>query len=159
MNILEIMEKYGLELTKQGDLYVTFCPFHRDENRPNFTVYEKTDSWFCYTCSEGGDPIKFLAKMENISRAEATQRMYSDLQYLIDKINKVPEEAPYNDTIAIQAAKKFRTFLYEHPERLSQVKTIMKDFDNQLGRNLDRVTSIELVDRITTLLNTLGASV
>lgn len=159
MNILEMMDKYDLELTKQGDLYITFCPFHRDENRPNFTIYEKTDSWFCYTCSDGGDPIKFLAKMENISRAEATQRIYSDLRYLIDKINKVPVASPYNDTIAIQAAKKFRAFVYDYPERLDQVKPIMKEFDNQLGRNLDRTESIAIMDKITTQLNTLAARV
>lgn len=159
MNILDLMNKYELELTKQGDLYITFCPFHRDETRPNFTIYTKTDSWFCYTCSEGGDPIKFLAKMENISRAEATALMYSDLRYLIDKINKVAEEIPYNDVIALQAGKKFRAFIYEHPERLEHVKSIMKDFDNKLSRNLDRVTAIDIIDEITTQLNTLGASV
>lgn len=159
MNILEVLEKYGLDLTKQGDLYVTFCPFHRDENRPNFTIYVKTNSYYCYTCSRGGDAIDFFARMENISRAQALQKLYSDLSYLIDKINKVAEEVPYNSILALQMSKKFRTHLYAYPSQLEKVKLVMKEFDNQLTRDLDKAAAIKIIDDITTQLNTLAASV
>lgn len=155
MTILDLLNKYGIELTKQGSLFVAFCPFHRDENRPNFTVYPATDSYFCYTCSKGGDAIAFLAAMENITREQASFRMYSDLSFLLDKLNKTPEEAAYNDTVALQVANHFRSFLFEKPSLLSDVKNIMKDVDLRLSKPVSRQDAINIVLDVSTRLNDL----
>lgn len=160
MTILDLMAKYNIELTKQGDLYVGFCVFHKDENRPNFTVYEKTDSWFCYTCSDGGDPIKFLSRIENISRQEATVRFYSDLSSLVKKINKVPEPTPYNEIINLQMSKLCRELLYEKPQALDKVLEVTQKMDEQLSQsNIGRQKAATLVAEITSLLGTIRESV
>src|SRR5208283_1857584 len=134
MNILDLMDKYDLELTQQGDLFVTFCPFHRDENRPNFTVYPKTDSYFCYTCGEGGNAIHFFSRMENITYEQARQKLFSDVSYLLERLNKPPEEKYYNEMANLQISKIIHIFLTGHKELLSQVKEIMKEVDDKLVR-------------------------
>lgn len=153
MKILDLITRYNIEVIKQGNLYVAFCPFHRDENRPNFTVYPATDSYFCYTCSKGGDAIAFLANIENISREQATFKLYSNLSYLIDKLNKEPEEPAYNDAVAIQVAPHFRTYLYNNPTKLSAVKKIMEDVDKKLSQNLSRKEAIDVVANVSERLN------
>ncbi len=159
MSIVELCEKYSLELTKQGSLFVTFCPFHRDENRPNFTIYPETDSYFCYTCSKGGDVVDLFARMENIPRATAEYRLYSDLQVLRDKINKIHEESPYNDSINLQLSKQIREYLYRNPSRLSSVLTLMQAIDNRLQRDIDQEGAVSLIEEVNTRLKLLSESV
>ena len=152
MKILEIAQKYNIELTKQGNLYVGFCVFHEDENRPNFTIYPQTDSYFCYTCSKGGDAVDLFAKLENIPRAQAQYRLYSDLQVLRDKINKVPEEVPYNSVINFQISKQFKIFLVNNPQLLSEAMKVMEDIDSRLVKDVSREAAINLVTEVNTRL-------
>jgi DNA primase len=159
VTITELVEKYNLDLVKQGSLFVTYCPFHKDENRPNFTIYPQTDSYFCYTCSKGGDAVDFLSKMEGISRQEAEYRLYSDLQVLKDKINKEPAVAPYNGTINIQVSKQMREFLYQHPDKLDAVMTLMQAVDSRLLRDISQDEAIALVGEVNSRLKSLTSSV
>lgn len=159
MTIIELVEKYNLELTKQGDLFVTYCPFHKDENRPNFTIYEETDSYFCYTCSKGGNAIDFFAKMEGITYGQAEQRLFSDLQSLRDKINKVKKVAAYNDTVNLQISKIIREFLYKHPEKLDSALTLMQAVDIRLMRDINQDEAIALVGEVNSRLNSITQSV
>lgn len=153
MDIIELAEKYGLGLTKQGSLFVTFCPFHRDENRPNFTIYPETNSYFCYTCSIGGNAIDFFARMEKITYAEAEYRIFNDLQLLRDKINKIAKEPVYNDVTNLQISKKVRDFLYSNPDRYVEVIDILKAVDSALVRELDQEKAVTLVADINMRLN------
>ena len=154
MKIYELLtEKYKFDLTKQGDLYICFCPFHKDENRPNLTVYTKTDSYFCYTCSFGGDAVDFYRRMEGISRQEALHRINDDLQVLIDKINYEPTPKTYNDVINLQISKQYRDFLRRFPERLGEALVCMRMSDMQLSKDLDREEALKLVDYVNTQLN------
>lgn len=70
IDILELAERYDIDLQKQGDLYVGFCPFHDDKNRANFTVYSKTNSYFCFP---PGTPVyteKGSKRIEDITIGE-----------------------------------------------------------------------------------------
>ncbi len=159
MSIVELVEKYHLELTKQGNLFVTYCPFHRDENRPNFTIYVETDSYYCYTCSKGGNAIDFFARMEGITYAQAEQRLYSDLQSLRDKINKVRKEATYNETVNLQVSKIIREFLYANPDKLASALTLMQAVDIRLLRDVNQDEAIALVGEVNSRLNSIVQSV
>ncbi len=159
MTIVELAEKYKLELTEQGDLLVTYCPFHRDENRPNFTIYAETDSYFCYTCSKGGNAVDFFARMEGITYKQAEQRLFSDLQSLRDKINKVRKVSVYNETVNLQVSKIMREFLYSHPDKLDSVLTLMQSVDIRLLRDVNQDEAIVLVGEVNSRLNSIVQSV
>jgi DNA primase len=50
------------------------CPFH-DEKTPSFNVTPARGLWYCFSCSEGGDVIKFVQKIDNLTFAEAIERL------------------------------------------------------------------------------------
>ena len=156
MTILDLMEKYNLPLTKQGDLYVTYCVFHKDEHRPNFTVYEATDSYFCYTCGKGGDAIDFFARMEKISYSQAKHRLYSDLSSLRNRINKVQEPKRYNDIVNLQVSRQFRSLIYKRPDQLVEIMKVMAFVDNALVRDITQDEAIDLVSKVSSRLNSIA---
>ena len=50
------------------------CPFH-DEKTPSFQVTPSRGFFYCFGCGEGGDVITFLQKIDNLSFAEAVERL------------------------------------------------------------------------------------
>jgi DNA primase len=50
------------------------CPFH-DEKSPSFNVTPARGYYYCFGCAEGGDVITFVRKIENLTFAEAVERL------------------------------------------------------------------------------------
>ena len=50
------------------------CPFH-DEKTPSFNVTPARGLWYCFSCSEGGDVIKFVQKIDSLGFTEAVERL------------------------------------------------------------------------------------
>jgi len=50
------------------------CPFH-DEKTPSFNVTPARGLWYCFSCQEGGDVIKFVQKIDNLGFTEAIERL------------------------------------------------------------------------------------
>jgi DNA primase len=50
------------------------CPFH-DEKTPSFNVTPSRGLYYCFSCSEGGDVISFVQKVDSLSFAEAVERL------------------------------------------------------------------------------------
>ena len=60
INIERVCYKLGLDLEQRGELLTCLCPFHSEE-RPSFTVYTETNSWFCFSCNTGGGPLQLVS--------------------------------------------------------------------------------------------------
>jgi DNA primase len=50
------------------------CPFH-DEKTPSFNVTPGKELYYCFSCTAGGDVIKFVQEIEHLSFAEAIERL------------------------------------------------------------------------------------
>src|SRR6476661_4474648 len=50
------------------------CPFH-DEKTPSFNIRPAVGAWHCFGCSEGGDVISFVQKVEHLTFSEAVERL------------------------------------------------------------------------------------
>jgi hypothetical protein len=50
----------------------TLCPFHND-SLPSFTIYLDNNTFYCFGCHCGGDSIKFMQKLKNISFIDAVE--------------------------------------------------------------------------------------
>lgn len=62
-----VLAAYGIDV-KRGK---AICPFHADK-RPSMKVYD--DGYYCFSCGNGGDAIKFVARMENMPNHTAAVR-------------------------------------------------------------------------------------
>lgn len=59
-----------VQLKRGGRNLVGLCPFH-SEKSPSFTVYQDSQSFYCFGCGAGGDVITFLKRAENLDYVEA----------------------------------------------------------------------------------------
>lgn len=72
VNITALMSEYG-EIKNNA----MRCIFHNDHDA-SLHIYENTNSFYCFGCQAGGDPISFIMKAQNIEFTEACR-------YLIDR--------------------------------------------------------------------------
>lgn len=70
-DVVDLISSY-VSLKKRGNTYVGLCPFH-NEKTPSFTVYENTQSFYCFGCGAGGDSVSFMRKIENLDYIDAVK--------------------------------------------------------------------------------------
>ena len=108
-------------LRKRGVNYVGLCPFHEDKT-PSFYISPAKNICKCFACGEGGTPIHFVMKHEQLSYVEA-------LKFLAKKYGIEVKERELTDEQKQQqsdresmlilnsfAQKTFSTNLFEHAE-------------------------------------------
>jgi hypothetical protein len=59
IDIDELVERAGVELTRPGSSRRGCCPFHDDRN-PSLVVWPSKGRWRCFGCSVGGDHLDFI---------------------------------------------------------------------------------------------------
>ncbi len=72
LDIVQVVSQY-VDLKKRGKNFVALCPFHV-ERTPSFTVSPDKQIFYCFGCGKGGDVIKFLMLMEDLSFKEALKK-------------------------------------------------------------------------------------
>ncbi len=70
----EVVGEYLQLRSAGGGSLKALCPFH-DEKTPSFNVTPARGLWYCFSCSEGGDVIKFVQKIDNLGFTEAVERL------------------------------------------------------------------------------------
>jgi DNA primase len=78
-----------ITLRKRGVNYVGLCPFHEDKT-PSFYVSPAKNICKCFSCGEGGTPIHFVMKHEQLSYVES-------LKYLAKKYGIEVHETEITD--------------------------------------------------------------
>jgi hypothetical protein len=66
-----------VRLVRRGHEYVGLCPFH-SEKTPSFYVVEDKGFFHCFGCGAHGDAIDFVARADNLSYAEAVEKLASE---------------------------------------------------------------------------------
>ena len=72
-DIVDVVSNY-VQLKRNGNNYFGLCPFHR-EKTPSFSVAGEKQIYHCFGCGKGGNVIKFIMDVENISFVEAIQML------------------------------------------------------------------------------------
>ena len=73
--VVPLTDLYPDELREVGRTFRGRCPFHDDQLHPNFYVYPKTNSWFCFAGCGGGDNINFYMRLKKIGFKEAIEEL------------------------------------------------------------------------------------
>lgn len=119
-NIVDVVSEF-VTLRKRGVNYVGLCPFHTDKT-PSFYVSSSKNICKCFACGEGGSPVYFIMKHEQLGYHDA-------LRFLAKKYNiEVQERELTNEEKQAQsdresmfivnnwAQKHFSSRLHEHEE-------------------------------------------
>jgi hypothetical protein len=69
-----------VRLVRRGREYVGLCPFH-SEKTPSFYVVEDKGFFHCFGCGAHGDAINFVTRADNLSYAEAVERLAGDARF------------------------------------------------------------------------------
>jgi DNA primase len=72
--IADVVGEYLQLRNAGGGSLKGLCPFH-DEKTPSFNVTPARGLWYCFSCADGGDVIKFVEKVDNLSFPEAVERL------------------------------------------------------------------------------------
>ena len=70
----EVIGEYLQLRSAGGDSLKGLCPFH-DEKTPSFNVTPARGLFYCFSCAEGGDVIRFVQRIDNLGFAEAVERL------------------------------------------------------------------------------------
>jgi CHC2 zinc finger len=78
--IVPFLESRGTYLHRHGKYHVGKCPIHAEKNGRSFAVWPDEGKWKCFgKCGCGGDITDLLAKLEQVTVAEAADRLEASI--------------------------------------------------------------------------------
>ena len=114
-DISDLIGSY-VSLKRAGSNMHGLCPFH-SERTPSFTVFSKTNSFYCFGCGSGGDAITFVMKAENLDYPSAVEFLATRAGISIpqeqDAINNMGMSRKRVYEMNLAAAKFFRENLFD----------------------------------------------
>ena len=81
-NIADVVGEYVALRTGGVGSLKGLCPFH-DEKSPSFNVRPSQGFYHCFGCGEGGDVYKFVQRLDNLSFAEAVEKVASKIGFTL----------------------------------------------------------------------------
>ncbi len=114
-DISDLIGSY-VSLKRAGSNMHGLCPFH-SERTPSFTVFSKTNSFYCFGCGAGGDSITFVMKAENLDYPSAVEFLASRAGITIpqdkDEMAQMGMSRKRVYEMNLAAAKFFRENLFD----------------------------------------------
>ncbi len=110
----EVVGEYLQLRSAGGGSLKGLCPFH-DEKTPSFNVTPARGLWYCFSCAEGGDVIKFVQKIDTLSFVEAVERLAgrAGLELRYEQGGQVPGREHSQRRRLIEAHKAAAEFFAE----------------------------------------------
>jgi len=104
-DIVEVVSAY-CQLERRGGTYWARCPLPGHmEKTPSFSVNQAGQFYYCFGCSRGGDVIKFIMEIENLTRIEA-------IRFLAARAGmEVPEDRSFDEKKSDDARRQKETYL------------------------------------------------
>jgi DNA primase len=111
------------------------CPFH-DEKTPSFNVTPARGLWYCFSCQEGGDVIKFVQKIDNLGFTEAVERLAkrAGIELRYEQGGHIPGQEQSKRRRLIEAHKAAAEFYAENLD--SPAAQVGRDFLSSRGFEL-----------------------
>jgi len=118
LDIVEVVQRY-VKLKRAGRYYSGLCPFHK-ETKPSFYVSPEMQIFKCFGCSAGGDVIKFLMQIENLTYQQVLEKIKDEYGLEIEMSQKRKTFGEERKIIEINyaALKFFRQEIKKNKEAL-----------------------------------------
>ncbi|MDR3061842.1 MAG: DNA primase, partial [Dysgonamonadaceae bacterium] len=132
-------------LRKRGVNYVGLCPFHEDKT-PSFYVSPAKNICKCFACGEGGTPVHFVMKHEQLTYYEALKFLAKKYGIEVKEIELTDEQKQAQgdrESMFILngfAQKLFSSNLFDHLEG----KTIGLSYFKERGFREDTIKKFQL---------------
>jgi DNA primase len=138
-DVVRVVSQY-LTLKKTGhDSMSGLCPFHT-EKTPSFSVSPSKQVYYCFGCGAGGDAVRFLERIENLTFVEAVERLAQQagvtLRY---EGESVADRRAAGRRASLQAANEEAAILYHR--MLVDGKEAADARGYLEGRGIDRATA------------------
>lgn len=92
-NIVEVASEFTA-LRRQGARYAGLCPFpDHSEKTPSFSVTPEKGFYYCFGCGRGGDAIKLVSELQNLTFVEAVSYLADRSGMELEYEGNSPEEA------------------------------------------------------------------
>jgi DNA primase len=92
-NIVEVASEFTA-LRRQGARYSGLCPFpDHSEKTPSFSVTPEKGFYYCFGCQRGGDAIKLVSELRNLSFVESVSYLADRSGIELEYEGNSPEEA------------------------------------------------------------------
>lgn len=138
-DIVALVSQY-VPLEKAGSVYKGLCPFH-NEKTPSFTVSPQKKIAKCFGCGGGGNPIKFLMQIKNISFTEALKELARDAGIKLEGLKEENSGPDYSNYYKImETAHKF--FRYNLTNTTSGDEAIKYLLDR--GIDMESINAFEI---------------
>lgn len=138
-DIVALVSQY-VPLEKAGSVYKGLCPFH-NEKTPSFTVSPQKKIAKCFGCGGGGNPIKFLMQIKNISFTEALSELARDASIKLEGLKEENSGPDYSNYYKImETAHKF--FRYNLTNTTSGDEAIKYLLDR--GIDMESINAFEI---------------
>lgn len=112
-DIVEVVSDF-VTLKRRGANYIGLCPFH-NERTPSFSVSKSKGICKCFSCGEGGSPVNFIMKIEQLSYYEALRYLARKYNIEIQEREMTPEERrEEDDRESMLAINDFAMKHFEH---------------------------------------------
>ncbi|TMK53295.1 MAG: DNA primase, partial [Actinobacteria bacterium] len=119
-NLIDVASEY-MQVKRAGRLYKALCPFHA-EKTPSFSLDPAKGLWHCFGCGEGGDTIRLIEKIENLSFVEAIERLAQmtgvDLHY--EQLSDADRAAHRRRARLVDAHREAAAYYHETLKRASE---------------------------------------
>lgn len=147
-NIVDVISQYVV-LKKKGRNYFGLCPFH-NEKSPSFSVSQEKQIFNCFGCHTGGDVIRFVSKIENISFKEALETLAdragialpksnnerdNEIEYLKSRVYEINQIAAeyYHQTLYNPISKNAQEYVKKRKLDNKTLKTFMIGYAHENG--------------------------
>lgn len=140
IDIIRLVESYGIDVVKKGSNYFCNCVFHRDNN-PSLCLFKETASFFCFSCNVGGPIEKLIAKIENISTKEAYKKLYGE-NYEFNALScSIEDITPDAKFMLDRLAKRIKSRIRQDKDFMQQVPALITNI-TQTEMNLLKFNSL-----------------
>jgi len=142
--IVDVVSDF-VTLRKRGVNYVGLCPFHPDKT-PSFYVSPAKNISKCFACGEGGSPVYFVMKHEQLSYNDALRFLAKKYNIEIQERELTSDEKQMQNTresmfiVNGWAQKHFASRLFEHEEG----RTIALRYFNERGFREETIRKFQL---------------